>query len=163
MATFSTANPHLVNISSTNIRAVDPNFSALVPTAAIGPVKSPSVVGENIIVATPPTQTVATWTTMGKFDTGLQTALINFINTTKDGTVFASSPQGRIKTLTYYFYSSSANSVKPDAVGTFDLILSYPPGANSVANNTTTSTSSTLTGATAPNVTVGQGFTLTNT
>lgn len=133
MAAGTIGRTSTVNIAP-KIRAVDSDFAELVPTSSIGPVpiRTTTTSTENVAITPPPAQTVATWSVMDKFDQGLKNALIDFINTTKEGVKFPSSQKGRQKKLIFYFYGTNADSVKPDEVGTFNLVFSYPPGTDLV-------------------------------
>jgi hypothetical protein len=69
--------------------------------------------------------------------------LIDFIDTTKEGTKAAQSRYGRKKMLKYNFVGTATKSIKPGEIGEFTVVMSYPPGANTVSGAPGTSASTT--------------------
>lgn len=135
--------------SSLNISpgaATDTSFAPITSSGAvIGPVAPDAPSGGDTIVSpngsvlpvnpTPPQQ-IYSWTVMDKFDDGLRKALINFINTTKEGQILAPTSGGRTKKMDFYFKGTPSIDLKPGEIGSFSVVFSYPPGANSTAVNT---------------------------
>jgi hypothetical protein len=141
----------LVNITATPVRAVDSSFSELVPKANIGPVPIlPANVSLEVDAIHPPdVHNVATWVTMDSFDDGLKKAVIDFIDTTKEGVTAPHTIRGRQKIMTFNFFGTGTKSVAPGEIGEFQVVFSYPPGATSTTSSVSTSTINSSTVSTA--------------
>lgn len=137
----------IVNIPGSS-RGVATEFTELPPKFNIGPaiVLPPNVSLETNALPTPPVQTVATWKAMDRFDEDLKKAILDFIDTTKEGVKAPHTNGGRTKTLTFDFFGTGTKSIRPGEIGEFYLTFSYPPGATS-----TTSTVSNVQSVTAFN------------
>jgi hypothetical protein len=125
-----------VDISTAKAPATDGTFSTLSTPAYIGPepVLSPDqTLATNAVQPTAPVN-VAVWTVMDKFDDGLKKALMNFIDTTKEGVKIPQDFKGRTKVMDFYFVGTSSQSVAPAEIGAFSFEMSYPPGGNTISN-----------------------------
>jgi hypothetical protein len=114
-------------------RAVEPAFSEIKPSKELGPAPAPDLVGKDpnslgTVTNTP--KTVNTWKVMDKFDEGLKNALIEFIDTTKEGVKAPHSVRGRTKIITFNYQGTATKSVQPGEIGEFQLVLSYPAQLN---------------------------------
>ena len=141
------ARTSIVNITANPIRATDVSFSELVPKANIGPI---AVLPRNIsleanAINKPEVQSVATWVAMDSFDDGLKKAVIDFIDTTREGVTAAHTVRGREKIMTFNFYGTGTKSIVPGEIGEFTVVFSYPPGATSTTSSVSTSTVNTST------------------
>ena len=145
------AKTSIVNITVTPVRAVDSSFSELTPKANIGPVPILPVNTslEADAISIPVVRNVATWVTMDAFDEGLRKAVIDFIDTTKEGVTAPHTIRGREKVMTFNFYGTGTKSVAPGEIGEFTVVFSYPPGATSTTSSVSTSTINTSTVSTA--------------
>jgi hypothetical protein len=116
---------------------LDPNFSEIKPVQTLGPqlprLTTPpeaiqlAIPVEKVIVNP---QQVITWEPMRTFDEGLRTALIDWIDTTKEGEKAPFSKSGRAKKMTFNFFGTATKMLKPGEIGEFTVVFSYPPGAN---------------------------------
>jgi hypothetical protein len=106
-----------INIATTKVPEIDTKFSEQVVNSNIGPtpVLPANVSLESHAIQPIEPKNAAVWSPMTAFDSGLKTALINFIDT------------GRAKKIDFFFYGTTTKSVKPSEVGHFQLVLSYPP------------------------------------
>lgn len=141
------ARTSIVNITATPVRAVDTSFSELAPKANIGPVAVlPANVSLEANAVTPPeVSSVATWVTMDAFDDGLKKAVIDFIDTTKEGVTAPHTIRGREKIMTFNFFGTGTKSIAPGEIGEFTVAFAYPPGATSTTSSVATSTVNTST------------------
>jgi len=134
-----------LNITSSKVPLADKAFTEQVPNTRIGPV---SVLPSNVSLETsaiqpPLPQTAAIWTPMTAFDDDLKAALVEWIDTTKEGVKVAKNFSGRAKTMEFFFQGSATRSVRPGEIGYFKVTFKYPaninvPKATSVASNTST-------------------------
>ena len=123
-----------ININKSASPATNKTFTLLQPTQTLGPtpvLNQGQTLAANVVPTTP-TVNIATWNVMANFDAGLKAALINFIDTTKEGVKYPQVPQGRTKTINFTFQGSVTQSVAPGEMGIFSLSMSYPPGGNSL-------------------------------
>ena len=128
-----------INVTTAKSPSVSPNFTLLQAQNFVGPTPVIPPGQSAINNATPPAPvvSVATWTPMTVADSGLKAALIKFIDTTKDGTVYPTIPQGRTKVMNFQFFGTASQTIAPGEIGEFTLSFSYPPGGNSVSSNPT--------------------------
>jgi hypothetical protein len=147
---MATKKPSIINITATPSRGTDSSFTELQPKANIGPVPvlPPNTSLEDNARPLPPVETVATWKVMDKFDEGLKKAIIDFIDTTKEGVKAPNTRGGRNKILTFNFYGTGTKSIKPGEIGEFTITFSYPPGATSSTSTTSTVTNVSVTNQT---------------
>lgn len=129
--------PTVVHISTTKGRGTDGSFVELPVKGNIGPI---SVLPENTSLESEgrqaaEVQTVATWKVMDSFDDGLKKAVIDFIDTTKEGVTAPHTVKGREKVLTFNFFGTGTKSIAPGEIGEFTVIFSYPPGATSTTSS----------------------------
>lgn len=120
-----------LNISTESVPRVAPNFSEQAINTQVGPapVLPPGTSLEANAIQPTQVQNAAVWTPMATFDAGLQSALINWINTTKDGVVYPQNFNGRAKVMDFFFTGSETKSLMPDEIGHFKVTFSYPPNA----------------------------------
>ena len=118
-----------INIATTKVPEIDTKFSEQVVNSNIGPtpVLPANVSLESHAIQPIEPKNAAVWSPMTAFDSGLKTALINFIDTTMEGVKYAQNFSGRAKKIDFFFYGTTTKSVKPSEVGHFQLVLSYPP------------------------------------
>ena len=131
--------PSLINIDTNQSPSVDTSFTPLKPAADSSFLGPEPVLPDNTTLQETPTTTnqpvnVATWSVMDRFDDGLRNALLNFIDTTKEGEKLAQSLKGRKKTLSFVFVGTATQSIAPGEIGTFDFSMSYPPGAGTTTS-----------------------------
>ena len=119
-----------------SVRAVQSDFTQLSSSVSFGPIQT-TAESQNMTTQPQTQQSVAVWTVMDKFDDGLKKALISFIDTTKEGVTFASNPKGREKKITFNFSGNVTKSIIPGEIGEFNLVFSYPPGADLTTDTTT--------------------------
>jgi hypothetical protein len=121
-----------VNIA-TQGRQISSNFSEQNPSRTIGPLATESAQvasnGESISVTDASlNSTIINWQPMSRFTEELKNAVIDWIDTTKEGVKVAhEGMQGRQKTMIFDFYGNATKSVKPGEIGQFNVIFSYPP------------------------------------
>lgn len=141
----------IVNITATPVRGIDASFSELIPKANIGPVPilPANVSLEANAIHLPVVHNVATWVTMDAFDDGLKKAVIDFIDTTKEGVTASHTIRGRQKIMTFNFFGTGTKSIAPGEIGEFQVVFSYPPGATSTTSSVASSTINTSTIASA--------------
>lgn len=129
---------------STSLRGTDSAFNELQPIKTLGPPATVTSTGTpEAIVPTVNVQNVAAWTVIDKFDADLKKALIDFIDTTKEGVKGATSVFGRKKVMRFNFIGSATKSIQPGEIGEFNIIFSYPPGMNTAAGAPTIKASTT--------------------
>lgn len=79
------------------------------------------------------------WTPMTQFDEDLKNAVVDFIDTEKNGNKLSfDDKNGRTKTLPFTFFSETYKQLGSGEVGSFDLILKYPPtsvGSGGISTN----------------------------
>lgn len=131
-------NSSIVNINETTSRGTDGDFTELQAKGNIGPVPvlPPNVSLEDNASSTTTPSVVATWKVMDKFDDGLKKAIVDFIDTTKEGVKASNTRSGRNKILTFNFFGTGTKSIKPGEIGEFSVVFSYPPGATSSTSTT---------------------------
>src|ERR1035437_5029483 len=98
----------LVNINKAETPATDVNFTLLQAPQSLGPhavLPIGHALATNVVPTVQPVN-IATWNVMSNFDAGLKNALINFIDTTKEGVKYPQIPQGRTKTISFTFLGS---------------------------------------------------------
>jgi len=131
-------NKQAINVSESS-RAIEKTFTQQVAGRSIGPEVATVTAGDNVIVNTAPPVTVYKWKVMTTGDAGLKTAIIDFINTTKEGVkVTPDVLRGREKKMVFNFYGTIGKSIMPGEIGEFEVIFSYPP---TVGNQTATDSS----------------------
>lgn len=129
-----------VNITTDQSPSTDSSFAEQKANANLGPtpVLSPQTSLETNAIQPTSVQNAAIWTPMTTFEDGLKTALIDFIDTTKEGVKFNKNFKGRSKILDFFFSGTATKSIKPSEIGHFRLVLKYPPNIvnqNSTINN----------------------------
>ena len=126
-----------VNITTEQSPVTDSKFSEQKANANLGPepVLSSNVSLEKNALQPVVLQNAAIWNPMTAFEEDLKTALVDFIDTTKEGVKFNKNFRGRAKILDFFFTGTATKSVRPAEVGHFRLVLSYPP--NIINQNTT--------------------------
>lgn len=132
----------VVNIP-VSTRGHDTNFSEMQAQSNIGPtnVLPPNTSLENNALPNANVQTVAVWTVMDKFDENLKKAIVDFIDTTKEGVKAPHTKLSRTKTLTFDFFGTGTKAIRPGEIGEFYLTFSYPPGANTLSSSIVANTS----------------------
>lgn len=137
---------HTINIDQSSGPATNSNSTVLQPAATVGPepVLGPGQTLDNNVSPVSPTVNIATWSVMTNFDAGLKSALMSFIDTTKEGVKYPSSQQGRTKTMVFTFFGTTTQSIAPGEIGSFSFLMSYPPGGNSVTDAVTATNLSAL-------------------
>jgi len=126
-----------LDITTTQTPATASDFSEQQVNSLSGPepVLSPNVSLEANAIQPVNPQNAAIWVPMTKFEEGLKTALIDFIDTTMEGVKYNKNFNGRAKEIDFFFYGTSTKSVRPSEIGHFKLIFSYPPN---IINQTST-------------------------
>jgi hypothetical protein len=111
-----------ININSSAQQTAQ-NFSELLPTSTVGPVQS-----SEISTSSTSNQVQAVvWQSVNEMTVDLQNAIINFINTDKDGNFIPNqNNQPRSKTITFEFQGSPSNVYKFGEIGTVSIFLGYP-------------------------------------
>lgn len=111
-----------ININSSAQQTAQ-NFAVLTPNATIGPVQSTEVSTSS----TSNQVQAVVWESLTEMTTDLQNAIINFINTDKDGNFIPNqNNQPRSKTITFEFQGSPSNVYKFGELGTVSIFLGYP-------------------------------------
>lgn len=111
-----------ININSSTQQTAQ-NFAVLTPNATIGPVQSAEVSTSS----TSNQVQAVVWESLTEMTTDLQNAIINFINTDKDGNFIPNqNNQPRSKTITFEFQGSPSNVYKFGELGTVSIFLGYP-------------------------------------
>jgi hypothetical protein len=125
--------PTVINIPPRETRGTDSDFTELQPKGNIGPIPilPPNTSLEDNARQAAPVETVATWKIMDVFDDGLRKAILDFIDTTREGVKAPQTRGGRSKIMTFNFYGTGTKSIKPGEIGEFSVVFSYPPGAKS--------------------------------
>jgi hypothetical protein len=134
--------PKPVDISESP-RQTQNNFSEQQSALEIGPKTTTAAAGDAISTATPAPSQINRWQVITTADEGLKNALYDWINTKSDGVrVAPDTTNGRTKKLTFNFCGNLGKSIKPDEIGEFNLIFSYPPKItqSSVSSNQQTNT-----------------------
>lgn len=134
-----------LNITSSKVPLADRAFSEQVANVRIGPalVLPSNLSLETAAIQPPLPQSAAIWTPMTAFDDDLKAALVQWIDTTREGVKVAKNFSGRAKTMEFFFQGSATKSVRPGEIGYFKVTFKYPaninvPQAATVANNTST-------------------------
>lgn len=111
-----------ININTSGVQSAQ-GFAVLAPGATIGPVQSTEVSTSS---ASNQVQAVV-WEAIPQMTNDLKDAIINFINTDKDGNFIPNqNNQPRSKTITFEFQGSPSNVYKFGEIGTVDIVLGYP-------------------------------------
>jgi hypothetical protein len=138
-----------LNITTSKVPLADKVFSEQIPNAIIGPaaVLPNNVSLETSAIQPPLPQSAAIWTPMTAFDDDLKAALVEWIDTTREGVKVAKNFSGRAKTMEFFFQGSATKSVRPAEIGYFKVTFKYPANINvpkstnvATAGNTTAST-----------------------
>ena len=120
-------NRQTVDVSE-SVRQTQNTFSKQQAKAQIGPPPTTSAAGDAVSTAPPVSSQINRWQVMTTADEGLKNALYDWINTKSDGVrVAPDTSNGRTKKLTFNFCGNLGKSIKPDEIGEFNLIFSYPP------------------------------------
>jgi len=99
------------------------DFATLAPSGTIGPVQSTEVSNES----TSSQVNAVVWESIPQMTLDLQNAIINFINTDKDGNFVPNqNNQPRSKTITFEFQGSPSNIYKFGEIGVVNIVLGYP-------------------------------------
>jgi hypothetical protein len=111
-----------ININSAGQQTAQ-GFALLAPGSTIGPVQSTEVSTSS---ASNQVQAVV-WDVIPQMTIDLQNAIIDFINTDKDGNFIPNqNNQPRSKTITFEFQGSPSNVYKFGELGTVNIVLGYP-------------------------------------
>lgn len=99
------------------------DFAILAPSGTIGPVQATEVSTDS----TSKQVNAVVWESIPQMTLDLQNAIINFINTDKDGNFIPNqNNQPRSKTITFEFQGSPSNVYKFGEIGTVNIVLGYP-------------------------------------
>ena len=113
---------------SQSVRQTQTNFSEQTTAVTVGPQNTTSNSGDAISSTNLVLSQINRWQVMTTADEGLKNALYDWINTKSDGVrVAPDTSNGRTKKLTFNFCGNLGKSIKPDEIGEFNLIFSYPP------------------------------------